>query len=132
MSVISEPLLPRPQARPVEWLRRQDHEMLYISTITIAELRTGLAGMPPGTQQGVWREGIASIEKAFEGRILPLDVGAADEFGAVFSRAKAAGNAIAFSTACIAAIARVHGFSIATRDIDDFHACGVQLINPWE
>jgi predicted nucleic acid-binding protein len=130
-NVISEPLRPAPDAKAVAWLRKQNVQSLYLSTITIAELHAGLEIMPKGKRKEALREGILRIEESFEGRILSLDHAAAVAFGPVIARTKPAGNPIAFGDAAIAAIAIAHGFSIATRDVKDFRATGVKIIDPW-
>jgi predicted nucleic acid-binding protein len=130
-NVISEPLKAAPQPRLIAWLRAQDADTLYLTTVTIAELRSGLETMPAGRRQDALREGITKLESAFKGRILVLDLPAAVEFGHVYARARAAGNPIAFGDAAIAAIAVVQGFTVATRDANDFRSTGAKVINPW-
>lgn len=131
-NVVSEPLRAAPDANVLAWLDAQAIETLYLSAISLAELRFGIAALPEGKR----RESLlASLEQRvlplFVGRILPFDAPAAQAYAELRARARAAGQAIATADGYIAAIAATHGFAIATRDTTPFEAAGVGVINPW-
>ena len=131
-NVVSEPLRRFPEPRVVEWLDEQPAETLYLSAITVAELRAGVALLPPGGRR---TELHGSLEKQvlplFAGRVLPFSADCTDAYAKLVSHAKTAGLAIATADGYIAAIAAAHGFIVATRDISPFKAAGVDVINPW-
>jgi toxin FitB len=67
----------------------------------------------------------------FDGRVLAFDSDCAQPFGIVIAKANKGGNRIGFPDAAIAAISLLHGFQVATRNVSDFAATGVKIINPW-
>jgi len=131
-TVISETLRPAPEARVVQWIDAQPLETLYLSAITVAELRAGVARLPAGARRDALQE---SIEKRvlplFIGRILPFDLAATRTYADLTARARANGISIATADAFIAAIAVAQGLIVATRDTSPFEACALTVINPW-
>jgi predicted nucleic acid-binding protein len=130
--VVSEPLRPRPAPQVVDWIDAQPLETLFLSAVTVAELRAGVALLPAGQR----RESLhANLEKRllplFAGRILPLDLACTAAYAALVAQARAAGLAVSAADGYIAAIAATHGFAVATRDTGPFEAAGVAVINPW-
>lgn len=131
-NVVSEPLRHKPEPRVVEWLDRQAVDTLYLSAISVAELRAGVASLP----QGKRRAGLdADLEQRvlplFAGRILPFDESCTHAYAALIAHARAAGLGIAAADGYIAAIAAANGFAVATRDTSPFEAADVPVINPW-
>ncbi|ATE59473.1 type II toxin-antitoxin system VapC family toxin [Thauera sinica] len=131
-NVVSEPLRRAPDARVVEWIDAQPLETLYLSAVTVAELRAGVALLPAGKRRAGLHE---SLEKQvlplFAGRLLAFDSACTQAYAALMAKARAAGLAIATADGYIAAIAAANGFSVATRDASPFEAAGVAVINPW-
>jgi hypothetical protein len=131
-NVVSEPLRHAPEARVVNWIDAQLLETLYLSAITVAELRAGVAWLPSGKRRSGLHE---SLEKRvlplFTGRVLPFDLGCTQAYAELMAKARTAGLAIASADGYIAAIATANGFSVATRDTSPFEAAGVTVINPW-
>ena len=132
-NVISEPLRRSPEARVINWIDAQSLETLYLSAITVAELRFGVASLPVGKRRD---ELETSIEKQilplFAGRVRPFDINCTTAYAELMAKAKASGLAIAAADGYIAAIAATNRFSVATRDVSPFQAAGVNVINPWE
>ncbi|QEL23477.1 type II toxin-antitoxin system VapC family toxin [Bosea sp. F3-2] len=131
-NVISEPLRPAGEPAVLAWLDQQNIETLFLTTISLAELRYGVAALPDGRR----KEGLgAALERRiivlFGPRILPFDSDAADAYALIRTRAKAAGRAIGAADGYIAATAAAHGFTVATRDTGPFEAAGLPVINPW-
>lgn len=132
-NVVSDPLRQSPETRVIEWIDAQPLETLYLSAITVAELRAGVALLPPGKRQAGLRESLEKrILPLFAGRILPFDLICTQAYAALIANARADGLAIAAADGYIAAIAAANGFSVATRDTGPFEAAGVAVINPWE
>lgn len=136
-NVVSEPLRSRPHSSAVDWLDRQVIETLYLTTITLAELRFGVASLPAGRRRD--RLG-ARIEDevigAFTGRILAFDEPASVAYATLRTRARNRarnqGLALGAADAYIAGIVAAHGFAIATRDRAPFEAAGVAVIDPFD
>lgn len=131
-NVVSEPLRHAPEARVVDWIDAQLLETLYLSAITVAELRAGVALLPSGKRRTGLHE---SLEKRvlplFTGRVLPFDLACTQAYAKLMAKARRAGLAIAAADGYIAAIATANGFALATRDTSPFEAAGATVINPW-
>ncbi|MGB8843564.1 MAG: type II toxin-antitoxin system VapC family toxin [Aliidongia sp.] len=132
-NILSELMRPIPTAGVEHWLAEQPAASVFISAITEAELRYGLALMPIGKRRSTLTglmEGMLAEE--FNGRILPFDSPAAVIFAEIAADRRQAGRPISQADAQIAAIARSRGAALATRNVADFVGCGVEVINPWE
>ena len=131
-NVISEPLRQAPENRVTEWIDAQALETLYLSAITVAELRFGLAALPAGKRRDRLQ---ASLEKQvlplFVGRVLPFDMSASQAYSELMAKARAAGLAMGAADGYIAATAAANGMMVATRDVSPFKAAGLDVINPW-
>jgi predicted nucleic acid-binding protein len=131
-NVVSEPLQHAPEARVVDWIDAQLLETLYLSAITIAELRAGVALLPSGKRRTGLHENLEKrVLPLFTGRVLPFDLACTQAYAELMAKARTAGLAIAAADGYIAAIAAANGFAVATRDTNPFEAAGVTVINPW-
>jgi toxin FitB len=132
-NVVAEPMRIRgSDAAVTAWFGRQLDETLYLTTTSLAELLLGAEILPGGSRkEGLGRRMADYLERLFGPRILPFDHPAALAYAALVGRARAAGRAVSFADGQIAAIAAVHGFSVATRDTAPFAATGIPVINPW-
>jgi predicted nucleic acid-binding protein len=131
-NVFSELLRPAPEPRVEAWLAAQDGADVYLTAITEAELRYGVAIMANGRRRGALAAAMDRIlREDFITRIVPFDSAAAQVYAAAGAERRAAGRPIAQADCQIAAIARARGASVATRNIADFEGYGVMLINPW-
>lgn len=131
-NVISEPLRRAPEARVIRWIDAQSLETLYLSAITVAELRFGVANLPVEKRRDELQASLENqILPLFAGRVLPFDMGCTTAYTELMAKAKAAGLAIAAADGYIAAIAANNRFSVATRDVSPFQAAGLNVINPW-
>ena len=132
-NVISEPQRLEPNARVLDWMDAQALETLYLSTITVAELRAGIALMPAGKRRDSLHENLEKrLLPLFANRVLPFDMACTKSYAELLATSRAAGLAVATADAFIAAIALANGFAVATRDTTPFEAAGVNVINPWE
>jgi toxin FitB len=132
-NVISEPLKPAGAPAVLDWLDQQEIDTLYLTTITVAELRFGIAASPLGNRKRRLEEDFEQrILFRFEDRILPFDMTATVACARIRAKVKASGKAIGVADGVIAALAAQRGFSVATRDTSPFEAVGVPVINPWK
>jgi toxin FitB len=131
-NVVSEALNGAPDARVNDWLDRQEPETLFLTVTSLAELLTGVEYLPEGKRKkGLSENMSALIARLFEDRILAFDKNSAPIYAAIVAGAKRRGKTIAVADGQIAAIAALHGFSVATRDLTPFEAAGTVVINPW-
>ncbi len=132
-NVISEIAKIGRSSNVVTWLDQQSAESLYLTATSLSELLTGLEIMPSGKRKETLKIGLNElIARLFDSRVLPFDKDAAVANAFLVAKARAAGKSISIQDAQIAAIAYVHGFSVATRDTAPFNALGVSVINPWD
>lgn len=131
-NVISEPLRAEPEPRVVAWLDAQPVETLFLSVVTVAELRLGMARLPRGRRRnGLIDQLERRVLPVFAGRILNLDLPATQRYAEAMAKAQAAGLGAGVANGFIAAIALSHGMAVATRDTGSFKAMGVAVIGPW-
>ena len=131
-NVISELMRPQPAPQVLAWFATEDAATLHLSAVGEAELRRGAAKLPAGQRRDLLIAQIdAMINEDFAGRVVPFDSNAAVAFAAIDAGRRDAGRPIAFADCQIAATARAHGATLATRNVADFEGCGVGVINPW-
>lgn len=131
-NVVSEPLRPAAAVRVIDWINAQSFETLYLSAITVAELRAGIAQLPHGKRKIVLHEGLEQrLLPLFAERVLAFDLSCSRAYAEIVSSARTLGRAIVGADAYISAIAATHGFAVATRDAAPFEAAGLKVINPW-
>ena len=131
-NVISELMRPAPAVAVEGWMSSQPVASLFISAITEAELRYGLALLPEGKRQRTLLLHLdAMLAEDFAGRILPFDSSAAATYARIASARRQTGKPIAQADAQIAAIAAARGATVATRNVADFDGCGITVTNPW-
>jgi hypothetical protein len=132
-NVVSELLRPEPAAQVEAWLAAQDGAMVFFTSVGDAELRYGLAILPPGRRHSALSKAIEAIlEEDFRDRILSFDRAAALAYAAIASGRRAAGRPISQFDCQIAAIARASEAAVATRNTGDFEGCGITVIDPWK
>ena len=131
-NVVSEWTKPRPDSGVVAWLAEADEDRVFISVITLAELRYGIEKMPPGARRNRLDAWVSEqLPARFEARVLPIDAEIADTWGHVMARGRAGGRPVGTMDAFIAATAERYRLTLVTRNVADFDALGVGLINPW-
>src|SRR5271165_576332 len=131
-NVISELMRPMPATQVVRWIDKQPAAGLFTTSISEAEISYGIELLPRGKR----REGLLAAAEAmfiddFAGRVLGFDSNAARAFAAIAARRRALGKPISHPGAQIAALTRLHGAALATRNVADFDGCDIPLIDPW-
>jgi predicted nucleic acid-binding protein len=130
-NVISEFARPMVSERVESWLAAQDPLELATTTVTEAELLAGIELMPNGRRRNEIARETLDFLNYLGPRVLAFDRDAAREYAAVVLQRRAARLATENADGQIAAIARLHGATVATRNIADFEHSGIRLINPW-
>jgi len=130
-NVISEFARPMVSERVESWLAAQDPLELATTTVTEAELLAGIELMPNGRLRNEIARETLDFLNYLGPRVLAFDRDAAREYAAVVLQRRAARLATENADGQIAAIARLHGATVATRNIADFEHSGIRLINPW-
>lgn len=128
-NVLSELRRKTPDAAVLEWFACRPASTLYLSVLTIGELRKGIEGVPDAKRRMAltdWLE--TDLPAFFAGRILPVDTQVADRWGRLLS---AAGRPLPAIDSLLAASAAQHGLSMVTRNSREFADLGLDVINPW-
>jgi predicted nucleic acid-binding protein len=132
-NVVSEPMKSDGDRDVQAWLDEQIAETLYLTSISLSELLLGVDMLPDGKRKAGLAAALQELlTTLFGARVLPFDQQAATLYATLVCRARAAGRAIYMADGQIAAIAAMHGFTVATRDTAPFVAAGIPVVNPWE
>jgi toxin FitB len=130
---ISEAVRTRPDPRVMGWLETADEALLYLSVLTLGEIRKGVAALPQGrrrTSLETWLG--AELQARFSTRILPIDAAVADRWGSLAAAAKNKGRALSTIDGLLAATAIQHNLTIVSRNDADFAHTQVSVLNPWK
>ena len=132
-NLVSELMRDTPREKVLAWMDNRPTRELFVTAVTEAEVRTGVALLPEGAR----RRGLAdaaerTLAGLFAGRVLPIDSGAARAYAEITAARRAVGRPISQSDCQIAAIARSRGMTVATRNVRDFVDTGIEVIDPWE
>jgi hypothetical protein len=132
-NIISELIEPRPEPKVAAWIEAADESLLYLSVLTLGEIRKGIAALPRTARRGrleAWLE--TDLRARFSGRILPVDEAVADRWGLLTGEASRKGIRLPVIDGLLAATALSHNLTLVTRNAQDVAATGVPTLNPWE
>ena len=130
-NVLSETLRKTPSPTVIEWLVRRDAE-LALPTVTIAEIAFGIQKILPDQRALRLEQGLSDWRRRFADRIFGLTEEAALAYGEIMGAASRRGLGMSAPDGMIAAIVRINGGRLATRNLADFSTTGLDLISPWE
>lgn len=131
-NVVSEPMKPQPNKSVMRWLAEAEEASLFISVVTLMELRYGAERMAAGRRRKELEEWLHNeLSVRFEGRTLPIDSAIADACGKLVARSESLGRPIEPRDAFIAATAEVYDLTLVTRDIAQFEPTLKSVFNPW-
>lgn len=131
-NVVSETTKPRPDGRVLSWLSDQNAGDIFLSSMTIGELVRGVRKLEETARRRVFERWIEKdLLKQFDGRVLPFDQGAAIIWGEIMGDGDRTGRTRPAADAQIAAVARRHNLTLATRNLKDFESMNVELFDPW-
>ena len=130
---ISEVVRIKPEPRVLQWIEAADESLLYLSVLTLGELRKGVAALSQSrrrTQLETWLE--VELQARFRGRIMSIDAAIADRWGLLAAEAKRKGRGLSVIDGLLAATALHHNLTIVSRNVSDFSCTHVPVLNPWE
>lgn len=131
-NILSEVTKPRPDETVLMWLHGLDEDRTFISIVSIAEIRRGVALMDAGRKRDVLDEWLTyDLPQRFENRIIPMEGPVALAWGDLMALAKRSGRGLASMDGLIAATAVTHQLTLATRNTKDFEGFGIDIIDPW-
>jgi predicted nucleic acid-binding protein len=130
-NVISEPIRPRPDPIALKWLARHESEA-RLSTVAIAEIAAGIGRINLQDRAKKLEGFLSHLCAQFATRLHDFDLESAKIYGTIMGNAHRNGRTASAPDGMIAAITLRHGAIIATRNVKDFEALGVKVVNPWE
>ncbi|MGD0667678.1 MAG: type II toxin-antitoxin system VapC family toxin [Bryobacteraceae bacterium] len=131
-NVISELVRPKPDDKVRRWIEETDESILFLSVLTLGEIRNGVSRLRSGRRRGrleLWLQ--ADLPLRFQDRILPIDAAIADRWGTVSAIAAAKGKPVPVIDGLLAATAIHHNLTLVTRNGADVAGTGVPTLNPW-
>jgi toxin FitB len=132
-NVISELIKPRPQTNVTAWVEDTDESLLYLSVLTLGEIRRGISALPQSRRRAAleaWLD--KDLRTRFEDRILAVDQEVADRWGLLTAAARNSGIVLPVIDGLLAATALEHNLTLVTRDTGQIPSMGVAVFNPWE
>lgn len=129
-NVVSELMRAAPSPDVASWAVAADSQ-IFLTTLTVAEIRYGIARLPDGARKQSITSAADRILTTFSHRIVHFDLAAADSYGDLVARCEAQGRPISVFDAQIAAVCQARNAPLATRNIKDFEATGIAVIDPW-
>src|ERR1700675_851161 len=131
-NVLSELMRPKPSPRVVAWVAKQPATELSTTSITEAEIFYGIELLTKGKRrEGLLVAAEAMFSEDLAGRVFGFESDAARAFSKIAAERRALGRQISDADAPLAAIARVRQSKLATRNVEDFEDCGLDVIDPW-
>ena len=130
---VSELVRVKPDPRVLAWMEAAEETLLHLSVLTLGEIPKGLAALPQGrrrTRSEAWLE--VDLRARFSGRILPVVAAVADRWGLLAARARRDGATLPIVDGLLAATALHHNLTMVSRNVSDFAAAQVPVLNPWE
>jgi toxin FitB len=130
---ISELVRLKPEPRVMAWFEAVEETLLYLSVLTLGEIRKGVAALPQGKRRSRLETWLAvELQARFSGRILSIDAAVADRWGVLAANAKSKGKPLSVIDGLLAATAIHHNLTIVSRNAGDFTNAQVPVVNPWE
>ena len=131
-NVISELIKSQPEANVTAWIEDTDESLLYLSVLTLGEVRRGIAALPQSRRRAsleAWLE--IDLRARFTKRILTIDQEVADRWGLLTAAARSSGIILPVIDSLLAATALEHNLTLVTRDVGQIPTTGVAVFNPW-
>ncbi len=130
--VLSELIKPEPNPAVLAWINARSDTELLTAAMVLAELHRGVAKLTASRRKQDLTDWLEKLQKALDSRVLPFTLQTAEHWAAMCARAESVGKTIAAFDSIIAASAVEHGLALVTRNVEDFAAVPVVIVNPWE
>lgn len=131
-NVISELIKPRPDAKVAGWIDTTNEELLFLSVLTLGEIRKGIVMLPRSSRRASLEAWLVSdLPLRFSHRILSIDQETVDRWGRLSGLMKTQGSNLPVIDGLLGATAAQHNLTLVTRNTKDLAATGVPLLNPW-
>lgn len=132
-NIVSELIKPKPETKVVQWIEATDEELLFLSVLTLGEIRKGIALLKdPARQVKLEAWVVGALPVRFANRILSIDKTIAERWGILTAQVKAnANHALPVIDGLLAATAQHHNLTFVTRNTNDVIGTGVPVFNPW-
>ena len=130
--IISEPKQKRPSKRVLEWLDAQDETKLFLSVLTIGEIRKGITRLESGRKKAELEKWLEKLRMRFSRRILPLSEKTSLVWGKMYGEFERKGIVRPAFDSLLEATALEHDLIFVTRNVKNFHDSQVTILNPWE
>ncbi len=131
-NVVSDLRKPRPNAGLAAWIASADEQRLFLSVLSIGELRIGIAIQSDARKRGALETWLVSdLLSRFQGRILPFDLDVSQQWGRIEGRARLGAGKLPIVDSQLAATAIHHGLTLVTNNESDFSRTGASILNPW-
>ena len=132
-NILSERRKPKPEPRVTAFYDAQPLNALYISVVSIAEIRFGIELQQEVTRRAELNEWLTrTLRPAFTGRILPVTEDILLKWRTLMEDGRKTGHTYSHPDLPMAATALQHGLTVVTRDRSDFEKTGAPVFNPWE
>lgn len=132
-NVISELTKVQPEAKVISWVHASNEELLYLSVLTIGEIRKGIDSLPRSNKRALLESWLGNdLVLRFAGRILDVSLDIAERWGLISAQAKMAGAPLAVVDGLMAATALHHNLVLVTRNTKDVQVAGINMLNPWQ
>lgn len=129
--IISELVKPTPNENVINWLNQTPNERLFLSVITIGEIRKGLTKLPESKKKNRLTNWLNTLLEDYQARIYSINLTIAENWGNIQGKAENNGTPLASLDSLIAAVAYTYNLIVVTRNESDFTASNVTLLNPW-
>ena len=130
--VISELVRPTPDENVINWLNQTPNERLFLSVITIGEIRKGITKLPDSKKKNRLTNWLNTLLENYESRIFPINLTVAESWGIIQAQAEAKGTPLASIDSLIASVALTQNLIIVTRNESNFAASNATILNPWK
>jgi predicted nucleic acid-binding protein len=132
-NILSELRRPKPERKVIAFVAAQPLDRLFISSVTLAEIRFGIELVPDANVRGEFNDWLAlKIRPMFEQRILQVTEDIMFKWRLLVEEGRKAGHTYSQPDLIIAATGLHHGLTIVSRDVDDYAKTRVPLFNPWK
>ena len=130
--VISELVKTTPNENVINWINHTPNKRLFLSVITIGEIRKGITKLPDSKKKHQFTNWLNTLREDYQTRIYPIDLAVAECWGSLQGNAENKGTPVASIDSLIAAVAQTYNLIVVTRNEKDFSSTNVTILNPWQ